>query len=757
MRPRPMYTPPKPAKKPLLSILQGLPMSLESHRFSLDLLGNLYISLPAERCVGVIKAGSKAFKVIAGHDGETKSRTGPLEKTLFATPRGIEALDFEWLGRIWVCDEAANRVLVIDPSKNESRLAAGCGRIGTRKDGDAKVCELDSPKYIYRLISRPVLLIGQRREDSFRLLNIETNMVTTLKPSGPLPGPLEKTIPHFLYGAEQLVLHSPSTRSKPYVIDIAEEKVLDTCESAKFPSKLPVLPVVSAPFLPAWQYTSAGTGASHTSGRLGSPGGGKVARYDTIVFSTDPRPEISLDTVYKALAYVPHTETLYFLTTDGKLCPTPLTGQPPPCHFISKPELPSPDLSILIDSPLLPSDVLVENDASGANWKLHQAMVLSYINSDPLHRFDKVDKLEKLKSVIKKSTLPHQSIEAFLRFLYLSPLVLTDDIAQSCRLASHIALLYRELGIMNGSLIREFEFKIARKLEPEDLCTAIFEIWNDTHVQWTTKDPLIHVLAWHVRQRAMAEFKKTSFLPDCTRDAELVLFLRQEIPRNFLFQSPKRSILAFDVPLGRHHPLVQVSPGLKPECPTDIVFLCASPKEGYYKKVSASLLPLVPQWPWIRRMLEFGCSENNDRMIFVPDWMTCNILLAILEPMYGPLLPTLSHEEAFSIIERAAEIDLVNIDGKPQAPFESLLKYCNDVCFPPMNNDTIIDLIIKYHRLGNLAKVDELLDSLWTLNASHPVKNLLTLPMELIQALKAKQDVEMARQAATALPHSVVM
>lgn len=741
--------------------LSGLPPTLEHYRFSLDLLGNLYISVPSNRTVGVIRAGTNTFAKLAGTGGNY-CMVGSLEKTSFVSPRGIEAMDFEWQGRVWVCDESAHRVIVIDPSKNESRVAAGCGRPGTRKDGAAKVCEIDSPKYIYRLTSRPILFIGQRREDSFRLFNFETNMVTTLRPAGPLPGPIEKTIPQFLYGPEQLVLHS-AIRSKPYVIDIAEEKVLDAYESVKFPSKASIQPVVSSPFLPAWQYASSTSPTSPTSsssstsgsksggsGGLGSPSSpasGKVTRYDTLVFPQGSRPNTNFLETYKAMAYVPHTKRLYLLSKTGHIfSTTQLDPAPPDCPFISKPEVPAPNLSLLINTPLLLSDVLVENDLFRAHWNLHRNVVQPYINSVPSDASSLLeDKISKLQSVIKRSTLPLQSLEAFMCYLYLAPLVLTTDITQSCLIASHIAFLHRELGIVDTALLREFETKIARKLEPSDLCTALLDVWNDTHVIWTVKDPVIHVLAWHVRKRAIKEFKKRSSFLTCTRDAEIVALLAQEVPRGYLFSThTRRSMLAFDFPVRHSGGLIQVEPGLTPKCPTDVLFLCKSSKEGYYHHVTASLLPLVPQWDWIRRMLEFGGSENGDRVIFVPEWMTYNVLLAILEPMYGPLLPKLTDEEAFSIIECAAEVDLVGIDGEPKAPFESLLKYCNEVSFPVTTNLNIVDQIIKYQRLGNQAKVDELMNAMWNINVLQHIKTLVALPMDLLQVLKARHEKESA-------------
>lgn len=393
--------------------------------------------------------------------------------------------------------------------------------------------------------------------------------------------------------------------------------------------------------------------------------------------------------------------------------------------------LPSFDVSDLIDNASIVSQELIEvhNRANNRSWSLY---------FDLLKDLHPSLKLERLKIVIHLSPLPLASIDALICFLHQKSPHMGDWI-QSCRTWSHVVYLWREIGLSSNDAISTFASTFIPQLPADESCAALIDIWNDTQTSWTRTDPIMQYLMSHVAKHCAQQFK---LLVD-SQPSDRNIMLRLNVAE---FEEDHVALPAFeDVRHGLTMVSLRWSDLPYPPSPKsllsrteDFVFSLSVPNDQSIAAVADSRY-MYPRWGWFKRLMTTGSGfEKTSRTAVMPNFMSPNMLMAILECVHGQLDTLVSEEDAVTLLEHRLEFDLVDSNDVPFPPFDQLVRYCMDVSFPKITEDNCISQLERYYRIQLSAKVEEVLNFIV---ASDPVLRasaLPTLPLELIGQLQMK-------------------
>ena len=369
----------------------------------------------------------------------------------------------------------------------------------------------------------------------------------------------------------------------------------------------------------------------------------------------------------------------------------------------------------------------VDHPASKSSWN---------VPSDLLTELHPSLNLERLKIVLKVSPLPPASIEAFILFLHHKH-PHTVDWIQRCRFWSHIIYLWREIGLTSNDAISTFASTIVPQLPVEESCAALIDIWNDTQTNWTSHDPVIQFLTSHVVKHCFQEFA--------------MLVTLQLTDRNILLAL---NVTEFEKTSGPLPIASCVNQGLKvvalewetlpfpptPKSllvrPTDFVFSLGQPNDQSIAVVADSRYMYL-RWGYFKRLMETGNGiEKTTRTAVMPDFMSSDMLMAILECIHGHMVTLLGEEDALTLLEHRLEFDLVDSKGVPFPPFQQLIERCMEASFPDIDDENCISCLERYHRLQMPAKVDVVLNYIVASNPQLRANTLLYLPIELLLRLQ---------------------
>ena len=371
--------------------------------------------------------------------------------------------------------------------------------------------------------------------------------------------------------------------------------------------------------------------------------------------------------------------------------------------------LPTFDFSSLLFNDFFPHDLVFEIKP--------QALKVS---SDTLKNLYPALDASLLMNVVK--TFPDASVDAFIRYLLGSPL--KCDTKESYMIWSHSIAMFGSLGLGNNLPLETFVFLILPNLTTSEACSLLCDIWNDTHTIWTRTDPLIEALALHVGETCFDEFMALLIANASSRNMELSVVV-------FKLKGTKSTLTRSETSLHRGLQVHQVSTfeaaDLLPAGPNDFVFILNSTHRRL--AMIGDIRHLYTRWNWFKRLVDCGGSERQARVAEMPSWMKTADLTAILDCVHaGRYGRNLDRAEALNLLEHRHELELVDRDGKPHPTFAELHNDCMTRLFPSPTRANVLGQVTSYHRIGEMAKVKELLTAIVT-----PIYNLE--PMDIFDEL----------------------
>ena len=347
------------------------------------------------------------------------------------------------------------------------------------------------------------------------------------------------------------------------------------------------------------------------------------------------------------------------------------------------------DVSLLLNYPHLKFDLDLTHTLSGVSWNLPSAILAPHgILASTL------------ATLVKDSPFPKSSIDVLLGYLCLQ-----SSLKPTCIGFSH---LFRMLGDLELNVDRPLnDLKLALDDMPyEAALDGLIDVWDDLDAAWNLDDTIVHLLVAKVRQKPIdEEFVKRVYPP-----------LSEHLFSLFLFISGSNKLKTPPIAVARTWTMAPVEhsskSALKPQAilknQADFLFMFDVESDGV-RAISDSLVLLLPQWLWIRRMFASGGSSSKSRVIHVPQWMTRKALLAILYSLRSESVDNLAKEDAMVILEHASELSLCSLENEPLEPFTRLLSASHDICFPEETNSISPAEMERSYQLDLQIKSDEIL------------------------------------------------
>ena len=338
-----------------------------------------------------------------------------------------------------------------------------------------------------------------------------------------------------------------------------------------------------------------------------------------------------------------------------------------------------------------------------------------------------------LVKVVKK--FPDASVDAFIRYLLGGPMI--SDTKESHMIWSHSIAMFDALGLENNLPLETFVFSILPKLTTSEACSLLCDVWNDSHTIWTRADPLIEALALHVGETCFDEFMALLIANPSSRNMELSFAVHS-------IKGTKPTLVRSELSAPRGLRAVQIfeadctltQPCLLLNGPNEFVFVLNLPHRRL--GMVGDIWYLYTRWAWFKRLVEFGGAEKQTRVAEMPGWMNPVDLGAILGCVHGVRYDgPLDRPAALNLLEHRHEMELVDRDGNPHPTFAELHNACMKLLFPIIRLENVLDQVSSYHRIGEMAKVKELLTAIVSGTYDLPAMKLFDeLSAELLVLLK---------------------
>ena len=346
------------------------------------------------------------------------------------------------------------------------------------------------------------------------------------------------------------------------------------------------------------------------------------------------------------------------------------------------------NLSLLIDYPHLKFDLDLTHTLSGTTWNLPSAVLGPHGIMAPA-----------LATLVKNSTFPKSSIDALIRYLCLQG---TEDL--SCVDFSHIVRMFSQLRLDMDRPLNDL--KLVLENMPHDVALqGIIDVWEDKHADWKLNDTIMHLMAAKVRKGPIGDETFINLLYPSMNDPTLCFLLFSPIQ----LKSPQAASWTWNPMAPREHSSQSAAnPQDILKSPSDFLFVLEV-ADGHVAAISDSLILLLPQWLWIRRMFSSGCSESKTRVAHMPHWMTRKVLLAILYSIRGQSVTNLTRKGALTILEYASELNLRSVENDPLEPFTRLLSNAHALCFPKLTVRNCFGQLNTAHRLKMQSETEEII------------------------------------------------
>ena len=388
--------------------------------------------------------------------------------------------------------------------------------------------------------------------------------------------------------------------------------------------------------------------------------------------------------------------------------------------------LPTFDFSSLLSNDFFPQDLVFD-------IKPHALKV----SSDLLENLHSALDASLLMKVVK--TFPDASVDAFIRYLLGSPL--KCDTKESYMIWSHSIAMFGSLGLGNNLPLETFVFLILPNLTTSEACSLICDVWNDSHTIWTRTDPLIEALALHVAENCFDEFMSLLVANVSSRNMELSFAVYSFKGAKLTLSQSDPSLPRGLMVLDRNYLLLEdcVQPHLTCKGPNDFLFVL---KQSHLRPIMVGdIRHLYTRWNWFKRLVDFGGSERQTRVAEMPGWVKEIHMAAILGCVHvGRYKRHLEGSDALELMEHRHELELVDRDGKPYPIFADLHNDCMNSLFPLTTRKNVLGQVTSYHRIGEMAKVKELLTAIVTLTYDLEPLEILDLSPELLLLLREVRD-----------------
>lgn len=371
-----------------------------------------------------------------------------------------------------------------------------------------------------------------------------------------------------------------------------------------------------------------------------------------------------------------------------------------------------PDLGNLVlpDCPL-PYDFQVTHSASNTSWKLHYDVLSHH------HCLTTPNDFDRLTRIIRNSSLPPGSIEAFLRFLYFSPPVdLTNPIDAFMPLC-HCIQLCNQIGMNSDSvnyLLWLLKMKIVDNLSKDALLQKMLTLWfveldNDPEIAATYSEssPLMSLLASRCRT-CVSESEIVESLENFSQhfpnglSRGRIAALGMSLASLVSSRSSKKLMTLESSPyppsMGQQALVwdenLSVSSRTPPSNKYSYVFTIEGIETG---GIICNSLLLFPRWRWFERLCKFEGDEVRTRHVVMPPHFTIKSLVCILSVLYGKQLDldSLQSTDILAIYRHAAKFHLTEI-----LYFDELVKECRNRLFSTVNDGNCLEKLAEFCDAG---------------------------------------------------------
>lgn len=708
--------------------------------------GNLFVSDPASHVILRLPLGDNKFEVYIGCRGFQGSTNGHrLEEARLNRPRGLEALRMNETfpaASLLILDgslrvESQNIVFTLI---DEATSTDGPGMDGSCVETSGhKTGSLRNPMSVKFAPSDPKKLFILEESGAIRVFDTLSNLVTTLKitfdPESVLfrsstdlylAKKTSKTIADEETSTSTTKMVTTTYRIDPERNEIVKAKLGESRKnlrssggenleksnpfadfispsSQSISDAQDVSDMVLVPSHP--DFLVFGQVNALAGSYLSSPNANERIYLEQNHFEGGPSSPLS-----SIIAFVPQSNAFIYKASLGKysikrglLWPHPLPGARPPLV----------DFSLVINCPHYTFNCDLVHDLSGTTWNVPSQLLGPSLNN--------------VAQVVQETKLPASSIFAFLEYLCHKPL--SEDLEPRKKAISlaHTIHLLKESQVNPRLALSDLITKVIPLLSYEEVCHSLIDIWLDDRLDNDLNDTTIHAFAKEVRKGTIDDFAQvidSRLQPGLVKLCMHVWNFKVNLEHiDQLSRSRLRMPIHPEHEKYSREKLFQLAQSSDKES----FWFALEETAGEFTVVKASMMFMIPQWRWIRRLFDSDGSESKDRLAIMPsDWMSLKMLIDILQCIHsGTFSPTYEIEDALHLLEHAIEFDLVEEDGSALTPFKDLIDHTEEVCFPPLTKENALDLLLRAHRLKRKARFESLMDYVMESLASYQTSELL--------------------------------
>jgi hypothetical protein len=357
------------------------------------------------------------------------------------------------------------------------------------------------------------------------------------------------------------------------------------------------------------------------------------------------------------------------------------------------------DLGQLLQKSALPADLApdihIVNKPSDTHIYLHKLIAEAY-------RID----MDKLQLVLEHSKLPRASLNFFIETLYSpdSSLELLERSFEAAAKLLHCIHLYVSVGIRHTNLIFCATNSILPELPGHDICSLMWDMWQDCVGEHTTAGvlaPFVRPLTSMVASQA--DEKKQLITKDPCGYTEFLLQLSFD-PTSI----PSAKLPAPCDQLARQIQTIGWSVHWQDCCPEE-----STPPGfmrigiiGHPRELQANMFVVYAFWSFVRRLFESGMSESRSRRFDLPPEFPPSLLYSLALCLHGiEYFGSLSEKDCVYLLENLGPYDI------EQSPaLKPLQDHCKRVIFVPLTVDNCIDALLIRQSVGTDEEIGQVVE-----------------------------------------------
>lgn len=556
-------------------------------------------------------------------------------------------------------------------------------------EDDSSDCDqfasLDSPLYAVRVPHHPLVVITPTQGLEYRILNLSTWMISTLKIMNPLPPAASLADPWIVpakdvqhnqtSSAEAEILLLSRTLGTPFRLSIPQRKItslpLDNSSSSN-PTFMVPIASRSAPLKGQINYSSS-------------------KWYIEVVFTRRDNKLIARGNFGQQCAFSLKLGLRHSGPAEGALSrwvwpeDTDQTSSFPD----EGKKLKRFDVSCLINTVSMPHDLVLQHDASGQTWSLP---------SDLLKVMHPKMPIDLLTTTVKLTLLPLESVDAFIRYLFMKELPLGPHWRESCRIWHHTCTL---LNTSRASVhsFRPFFHRLNSsflpKLTEEEACLCLLDAWEDRKKIVDHEQIFFEVLSAIVHNFHSTHNLLYYHPPPPSRFEILTAHYKDSEDLEFV-SSIKHRAVGYNLRFPLYPGLLAYRPVHWTESsefpPPPLSYLLKAPNDfviGFpdggdqSMSIVCDMFHLYSRWQWFKLKMDAkGLFNEKQRTARLPVGMTQTIASAILEAIHTEHHVNLTEADALLVLERGSEWFLIDSRQEPLQPFVGIWKQALRISFP---------------------------------------------------------------------------